>query len=222
MRQAVREIKQPEGKGKADPDDAFFEDPSFPALEKLFKVSDWIQGVKIAKRLAERHPDSAAAHFFLGFSLHALLSHFDNMLDDSSTVATPSAVAEPTNPEKLAAGLIAGFLRHGQGSDLQAELADYTPTVNPYFDQGQQTRAAILKDITTYRAKWPRRSLQLVAVESARRDDTDTLAATYRLRYSASDGKKTRTGTLIQGIRYTLKNGRWLVSGIQTIERVAE
>ncbi len=154
--------------------------------------------------------------------LQSMLIHFDDMPDDSSTATAPAAAAEQTNPEKLAAGLVAGFLRHGQGPDVQAELADYAATVNPYFDQGQQTRTGILKDITTYRAQWPRRSLQLLAVESARRDDTDTLEATYRLRYSASDGKKTRTGTLIQGIRYTLTNGRWLVSGIQTIERVVE
>ena len=151
--------------------------------------------------------------------LQSMLIHFDDMQDGATSVAAATA---PTDPEKLAAGLVAGFLRHGQGPDVQAELADYAATVNPYFDQGQQTRATILKDLTTYRAQWPSRSLQLLAVESARRDDMDTLEATYRLRYSASDGKKTRTGTLIQGIRYTLTNGRWLVSGIQTIERVVK
>ncbi len=50
----------------------------------------------------------------------------------------------------------------------------------------------------------------------------NTLEATYRLRYSASDGKRNRSGTLVQGIRYTLTDGRWLVSGIKTIERVTE
>lgn len=46
-----------------------------------------------------------------------------------------------------------------------------------------------------------------------------TLEATFRLRYTASDGKRHRAGALVQAIRYTRTNGRWLVSGIQTIER---
>ena len=148
--------------------------------------------------------------------LNALLAHLEN-LDEREI--TPAA---PTKPEELAASLVAAFLDHGEGPDIQTELADYAATVNPYFDQGQQTREGIAKDITTYRAQWPRRSLRLVEIETARQDDINTLEATYRLRYFASNGKTTRSGTLRQGIRYTLTGGRWLVSGIQTIERIPE
>ncbi len=148
--------------------------------------------------------------------LQAMLYHFDNLEEPEI------AAVAPTKPEELAAALVAAFLRHGVAPDVQAELADYAATVNPYFDQGAQQHPAILKDITTYRASWPRRTLNLIAVESARRDDLNTLEATYRLRYSATNGRKTRSGTLIQGIRYTLTGKRWLVSGIQTIERVTE
>jgi S1-C subfamily serine protease len=148
--------------------------------------------------------------------LRALLDHFDNLSEGIGTAAEA-----PTTPENLAAVLVSAFLKHGEGQDIQIELADYAATVNPYFDQGQQGRTAILKDLTTYRAQWPKRSLRLLGIESARRDDVNTLEATYRLRFSASDGKRDRSGTLVQGIRYTLINGRWLVSGIQTIEREA-
>lgn len=57
---------------------------------------------------------------------------------------------------------------------------------------------------------------------ASRRDDMHTLEATFRLRYTASDGKHNRFGVLVQGVRYTLTNGRWLISGIQTIGRVKE
>ena len=132
------------------------------------------------------------------------------------------AAEAPTNPEKLAAVLVASFLRHGEGPDTAAELADYAPTVDPYFDQGKQGTTAILKDITAYRAQWPRRSLRLIGIESARIDDINTLEATFRIRFTASDGRRNRSGILIQGIRYTKAKDRWLVSGIQTIERVNE
>lgn len=149
-------------------------------------------------------------------ALQSMLSHFDK-LAEPEIAATAS-----TKPEELAASLVSKFLRNGSAFDIEAELADYAVTVNPYFDQGPQQHAAILKDITTYRASWPRRSLKLIAVESARCDDLNTLEATYRLRYSATNGKTTRAGTLIQRIRYILTGNRWLVSGIQTIERVVE
>ena len=127
-----------------------------------------------------------------------------------------------TTPETLAGDLVASFLKHGEGPNIEVELADYADTVAPYFDQNQQTRRGISKDITAYRDQWPLRSLRLVEIETARRDDINTLEATYRLRYSASNGKKSRSGTVRQGIRYTLAAGRWQVSGIQTIERVPE
>lgn len=176
-------------------------------MENLRKLDrpEFDRLIGIARSLRVHPPD-----------LQAMLHHFDNLEEPEI------AAAAPTKPEDLAASLVATFLRHGVAADVQAELADYAATVNPYFDQGAQQRPAILKDINTYRAGWPRRSLELVAVESARRDDLNTLEATYRLRYSASNGKTTRSGTLIQGIRYTLTGKRWLVSGIQTIERVVE
>lgn len=146
--------------------------------------------------------------------LRDMLTHFDNLPDRAAKALT--------DPEQLASTLVAKFLRHGQGHDIQAELADYAATVNPYFDQGAQQKPAILKDITAYRKKWPDRSLRLLGVESARRDDADKLDVTYRLRFSATDGRQTSSGNLVQGVRFTLTAGRWLVSGVQTIERVAE
>ena len=147
--------------------------------------------------------------------MQSMLYHFDNMPDNSNIAA-----AAPTTPEKLAGTLVAAFLRHGQEPNIQVELADYAATVEPYFDQGRQTGTGIAKDITAYRAQWPQRSLQLVGIESARLDDVNTLEATYRLRFTASDGRRNRSGTLVQGIRYTRISGHWLVSGIQTIERI--
>ncbi len=64
--------------------------------------------------------------------------------------------------------------------------------------------------------------VELPPHRASRRDDLNTLEATYRLRYSAINGKTTRSGTLVKGIRFTLAAGRWQVSGIQTIESVTE
>lgn len=325
VRHLIPKKETPQFKPKNEPDLEYFADPDSKVLGRCLHADDWIGMLKIAKPMAAKHPDAPSAHYYHGFSLHALgllaqaetaykqglaidpenaglwrligstqdgqkrskeareswkkavgiapddalswqylaasnlkdedfleavspleslrkldrgkfdellaacrslrvhppelqsmLYHFDNLAEPDI------AVAAPTKPEELAASLVAAFLRHGVAPDVQAELADYAPTVNPFFDQGAQQHPAILKDITTYRASWPRRTLNLIGVESARRDDLNTLEATYRLRYSAASGKKTRSGTLIQGIRYTLTDKRWLVSGIQTIERVAE
>lgn len=325
VRHLIPKKETPQFKPKNEPDLEYFADPDSKVLGRCLHADDWIGMLKIAKPMAAKHPDAPSAHYYHGFSLHALgllaqaetaykqglaidpenaglwrligstqdgqkrskeareswkkavgiapddalswqylaasnlkdedfleavspleslrkldrgkfdellaacrslrvhppelqsmLYHFDNLAEPDI------AVAAPTKPEELAASLVAAFLRHGVAPDVQAELADYAPTVNPFFDQGAQQHPAILKDITTYRASWPRRTLNLIGVESARRDDLNTLEATYRLRYSAASGKKTRSGTLIQGVRYTLTDKRWLVSGIQTIERVAE
>ena len=325
VRHLIPKKETPQFKPKNEPDLEYFADPDSKVLGRCLHAGDWIGMLKIAKPMAAKHPDAPSAHYYHGFSLHALgllaqaetaykqglaidpenaglwrligstqdgqkrskeareswkkavgiapddalswqylaasnlkdedfleavspleslrkldrgkfdellaacrslrvhppelqsmLYHFDNLAEPDI------AVAAPTKPEELAASLVAAFLRHGVAPDVQAELADYAPTVNPFFDQGAQQHPAILKDITTYRASWPRRTLNLIGVESARRDDLNTLEATYRLRYSAASGKKTRSGTLIQGVRYTLTDKRWLVSGIQTIERVAE
>jgi TPR repeat protein len=132
------------------------------------------------------------------------------------------APALPEIPEKLAAALIGAFLRHGEGNDMQLELADYADVVNPYFDQGRMTRQGIAKDLSAYRAQWRDRSFQLLQVESASKDDADTLEAIYRLQFRASDGKKSRAGILRQSIHYTRAGDRWLVSGIHTIERVSK
>lgn len=86
--------------------------------------------------------------------LQALLDHFDGMAEQATRTNEVQAT-----PEKLATSLISSFLRHGEGQDVRVELADYAPTVDPYFDQGRQSTAYILKDITTYRTQWPRRSL---------------------------------------------------------------
>jgi len=143
-----------------------------------------------------------------------LLAHFDAMPDsaaeDSDTVDT----------ETLAASLIGRFLRHGQGQDIQAELGDYAPEVNPYFDQGKRARASILKDITTYRAQWPMRTLQLIALESVEQADGASLEAVFQLRFSASNGTKSRTGVLRQMIVYRRFDDRWLVTGVETIDKV--
>lgn len=154
------------------------------------------------------------------YQLQSMLRHFDNLDDGEPDSEDPAEL--PPAPEVLAARLVTQFLRNGEGPEVAAELADYAPTVNPYFDQGPQQRQAILKDITDYRRQWPRRSLRLARIESARRDDIENLDATYRLQYTASDGKRTRSGSLIQSIHYTLSGGRWQVSGIQTIEKIAE
>ena len=138
-------------------------------------------------------------------------------VDDVKIVTSANAPSE-----KQAADLITAFLKHGEEPNIQTELADYADTVNPYFDQGQQTKAAILKDITDYRAKWPKRSLQLIAIESARLVRMNILEATYRLRYSASNGKQNRSGALIQEIRFTLADQTWLVSGIRTVRQVVD
>jgi hypothetical protein len=132
------------------------------------------------------------------------------------------AAALPEIPEKLAAALIGAFFLHGEGNDMQLELADYADVVNPYFDQGRMTRQGIAKDLSTYRAQWRDRSFQLLQVESASKTDANTLEATYQLQFRASDGKKARTGVLRQSIHYTRAGDRWLVSGIQTIERVSK
>ncbi len=132
------------------------------------------------------------------------------------------AAALPEIPEKLAAALIGAFLRHGEGNDMQLELADYADVVNPYFDQGRMTRQGIAKDIAAYRAQWRDRSFQLLQVESATKNDANTLEAIYRLQFRASDGKKSRAGVHRQSIHYTRAGDRWLVSGIQTIERVSK
>ena len=138
-------------------------------------------------------------------------------VDDVKIVTTA-----PAPSEIQAADLITAFLKHGEEPNIQTELADYADTVNPYFDQGQLTKAAILKDITEYRTKWPTRSLQLIAIESARLVRMNILEATYRLRYSASNGKQNRSGALIQEIRFTLADQKWLVSGIRTVRQVAD
>lgn len=155
--------------------------------------------------------------------LQAMLSHFETIAKGIATTppkALPVADPTATTPEQLASGLVAAFLRHGQGPEVQTELADYADVVNPYFDQGQKSRAAILDDITTYRRQWPLRTLQLVTIESAKRDDLNTLQAVFRLSYTANDGKQIRRGTLVQKIRFSKIGGRWLDSGIQTVERV--
>jgi S1-C subfamily serine protease len=126
------------------------------------------------------------------------------------------------SPEELAVSLITAFLKHGEEPDIQTELADYAENVDPYFDQGQKGKPAILRDLTTYRAQWPHRTLRMIAIESARRDGPSNLEATYRLQYTASDGKRNRSGTIVQEIRYTLTHGRWLVSGIKTLKRLTE
>jgi S1-C subfamily serine protease len=150
--------------------------------------------------------------------LQSMLYHFDSM--DEATAGAPLPL--PTNPEDLAADLVSVFLRHGQEDEIAVELADYAPVVDPYFDQGRMTKAAILKDITTYRRQWPRRTLRLLNIELARRDDIDTLEATYRLSYTASDGKTNRSGKLIQWIHWTHQGGRWVVSGVQTTKRLSK
>ncbi len=173
-------------------------------LESLRKLNraEFIRILSIVRSLRRQSPE-----------IRALIRHFDELVDEGTA---------SSSPEKLAASLVAGFLRHGEGPDIQTELADYAAHVNPYFDQGMQDQAGILKDIASYRSNWPKRTLTLVAVESARQDEAGTLEATYRLRYSASNGKRTRKGTLIQGIRYVLTDGKWLVAGIQTLERVSD
>jgi S1-C subfamily serine protease len=328
IRQLIPKKEASLPKAKSDPDEAFYKDPDFIALNRHFQSDNWIEMLEVARPMAAKHFGSPFAHYhhalclhFLGLNeqaevaskrglaldpnnsglwqilassqdtqrktgearenwkkaaalspsnaitwqqlassflregefysaisplenlrkldrrefeellaacravrvhppaLRSMLHHFANLDETDGSNATAEAT---TDPQKLAASLVAGFLRHGVVSDIQAELGDYAPTVNPYFDQGAQQRPAILKDITTYRADWPLRSLRLVEIETARRDDIDTLEATYRLRYSASNGKTSRSGTLRQGIRYTRSEGRWYVSGIQTIERVPE
>lgn len=66
----------------------------------------------------------------------------------------------------------------GNYPNIRTELADYASAVDPYFHQGRQTHTVILKDITTCRKQWPWRTLHLVAIEAARRDDLNTLKAT--------------------------------------------
>lgn len=154
--------------------------------------------------------------------MQAMLSHFDAMAEAEATSESSSREIRPVTPQNLAATLISRFLRHGEGPDIRTELSDYAPTVDPYFDQGRLTRSAILKDLSTYRAQWPRRTLQLVRVESARMLTAETLEASFRLRYTATDGRRNRAGTLVQSIRYTRLNGVWLVSGIRTTQRLKE
>ena len=320
---------------KQNPETAFLDDPETATFTKLADSGDWIQCVKLGRKLVDRHPQSSTAFLFFGYSLNeiglneqaertfksglaispengalwqclgsaydaqkktqearecwkrsggmdperaetwrllavsflrhseyhdavspmenlrkldraefdrllaiyrslrvhtqplqAMLYHFDSMAE-GETSSPPKAApvpeaADASNAEQLARTLVAQFLGHGEEQDIQTELADYAATVEPYFDQGQKTKPAILKDLTAYRAQWPHRTLSLIAIESARRDEPNTLEATYRLRYSANDGKRNRSGTLVQGIRYTLTDGQWLVSGIQTLERVTE
>ena len=149
--------------------------------------------------------------------LQTVLIHFKSMADDEI-----QKDQNAPDPAKLAASLVAGFLQHGQEQDARAELADYSATVEPYFDNGRKTKAQISKDIADYRAKWPVRRYELIGIESARRDDIDILEATYRFRLIVSNGKATRRSTLIQGIRYERIGGKWLVAGVQTIDQVKE
>jgi S1-C subfamily serine protease len=157
--------------------------------------------------------------------LVTMLNHFDDMANDlipEPPKAVPIDEDSQTEATKLASILITEFLKHGEERDVMTELGDYAPVVEPYFVQGRKTAPEILKDLTSYRKQWPQRTLRLIAIESARRDDTETLEATYRLKFTASDGKRNQSGTVIQGIRYTRIKDRWLVSGIETLERVGE
>jgi S1-C subfamily serine protease len=176
-------------------------------LENLRKLdrAKFEEILAIVRKLRLRSPET-----------QSLLRHFDSKAENEPAAALPEL------PEKLAAVLIGTFLRHGEGGDMQVELADYADIVNPYFDQGRMTRQGIAKDLASYRAQWPARSLQLLKVESATKNDANTLEAIFRLQFRASDGRRTRDGILRQSIHYDRVGGRWLVSGIQTIERVSK
>lgn len=162
--------------------------------------------------------------------LISIIRTFQNPPADLRTLLTCFNVIEkgeslndlPDDPKKLAFVLVSSFLRHGEDTSVQTELDDYAAKVNPYFEQGARTKTYIAKDITSYRAQWPMRTLELIKVESAKRNETNNLEASFRVKFRASNGKETRTGTLVQGIRFTITDGRWLVSGVKTIERMKE
>ena len=145
-----------------------------------------------------------------------LIAHFDAMTDAEAD-ELPSV-----NIDALVTSLIDKFLRHGVGQDIQAELADYAPEVDPYFDHGRGTKASILKDITTYRAQWPIRTLKFIELVSSEQEDQSCVEAVFKLRYSASDGAKTRTGVVNQKITFRRFDDNWLVTSIETIEKFKE
>lgn len=147
--------------------------------------------------------------------LNAMLIHF--------AAATPSEThssSPPSDIKKLAQSLVQNFLNHGAGPDIRAEMADYASSVAPYFDRGRLSLAEIEKDLRTYRSQWPQRSYRFLALESSEMIDARNLHAVFQLQFSATDGKKTRTGILKQSVRFTSVTGGWLISGIQTLERV--
>ena len=140
------------------------------------------------------------------------LSHFRDEM------ATGKRLAE--SPEKLAYGLISSFLRNGELDDPASELADYAETVTPYFTNRRFSRAQIAKDIADYRKRWPQRLYTLISLESVRRDDLDLLETTYVITFLTSDGKSKSSGKLLQSAQFGFKNGRWLVTGAETLEKM--
>jgi TPR repeat protein len=132
------------------------------------------------------------------------------------------ARALPEIPEKLATALIVAFLRHGEGDDMQLELADYADTVAPYYDADNQTALGIASNVADYRKKWPLREHKLVKIRSANMNARGELEATFLLRYHVKSGSLSRSGMNVQDIRFRRINERWLVTAVRTTERLPD